>query len=440
MLGRSQLMDACRLLLTIFVMASPSESMEIQDWVQDQPLCEDCDMESFLLLEGEAFYSVPYIVKYLKQPLNVTWYKNAPKVEFISADVKDRVHYQDSALFLLDLVPEDSGVYVGRLVEPSGQCSNAFLNVTVFKTSYKNNSDVFYGKIQTSDMNQKVSCPQGVEKTCDDLKGNFTWYKNFTLIQGEHNPNLWIMKATRRDQGIYTCVCNFTYNNRTHISSGCRLLSVKESGGGASYNIMILSPTSEKQICDEGAKLKLSCSVFCGNNVDICEARWYINGKRIDHMDGYNQSTVMLVEPSGQCSNAFLNVKMSYKNNSNVFYGKIQTSDTNQKVSCPQIVKKTCDDLKGNFTWYKNFTLIQGEHNPNLWIMKATRRDQGIYTCVCSFTYNNRTHISSGSRLLSVKESGGGASYNIMILSPTSEKQICDEGAKLKLSCSVFCA
>ncbi|XP_055360847.1 uncharacterized protein LOC114847001 [Betta splendens] len=285
-----------RLLFVCLVVAITSiislNHSESQDWVQDQPLCENSDMESFLLLEGEAFYSVPYIVKYLKQPLNVTWYKNASKVEFISADVKDRVHYQDSALFLLDLVPEDSGVYVGRLVEPSGQCSNAFLNFTVFKTSYKNNSDVFYGKIQTSDTNQMLSCPQIVKKTCDDLKGNFTWYKNFTLIQGEHNPNLWIMKATRRDQGIYTCVCSFTYNNRTHISSGSRLLSMEESGG-ASYNIMILSPTSEKQICDEGAELKLNCSVLCGINVDICEARWYINGKRINHMDGYNQSTVI---------------------------------------------------------------------------------------------------------------------------------------------------
>lgn len=55
----------------------------------------------------------------------------------------------------------------------------------------------------------------------------------------------------------------------------------------------------------------------------------------------------------------------------------------------------------------QDFNLLQGNHEDNLRIDSATKQHEGIYTCICTWTHNNKVYNSSGSRELIFK--GGGA-------------------------------
>lgn len=91
-----------RVSLRLWWSPSNSNTAELQ--------CEDFTLETFLLLEGEAFYFVPYFLK--DKQYNVTWHKN--KTEPISTDKNQPVHYSGSTLLFLNLHTEDSGFYTGR--------------------------------------------------------------------------------------------------------------------------------------------------------------------------------------------------------------------------------------------------------------------------------------------------------------------------------------
>lgn len=77
-----------------------------------EPPCEEYKMGSRVLLEGEACYYVPYTLLNSHLPKEeFTWYKSNSN---ISTDKIKRIHYQGHALFLLNALPEDSGVYTAR--------------------------------------------------------------------------------------------------------------------------------------------------------------------------------------------------------------------------------------------------------------------------------------------------------------------------------------
>ncbi|XP_026233191.1 interleukin-1 receptor-like 1 [Anabas testudineus] len=280
-----ELMDALRLFLLIIVMTSASECSETT-----KPPCDDYNMEYFNLLEGESFYFVPYVFYDISTIPHeeFTWYKNNSKVELISSDEKDRIHHHGGALFFLNLHPEDSGLYTARQTLQSGECSNYYVKVTVFRTSDKNNSKLLYGHIKNSDVNKLIPCPHPVKKTCKVFKGNFTWYKNFTPLQGEHEDHLRVNNAKKKDEGIYTCVCSWTHNQKVYNSSAARRLQMKERV--IRPKIEILFPMNKEQFAAEGAGIKLNCSVLCGAGENNCHASWDVNGKPVNQMPGYNQT------------------------------------------------------------------------------------------------------------------------------------------------------
>ncbi|XP_071337516.1 interleukin-1 receptor-like 1 [Trachinotus anak] len=277
-------MDASRLLLLIFVVMSTSECSETAD-----PLCVDKDKVSRYLPEGEAFY---HKFDDQNEPTHeeLTWYKNNSKIEYISSDEKERVHYHGGELFFLNLLPEDSGIYTARRIKPSGECKNYIIEVDVFDASDRRNPDYFYGDTESSDKNIKVPCPEPVTKTCDRFGGNFTWYKNFSLLQGNHLAELWVKNAIKDHEGIYTCICTWTHNHKVYNSSASRMLIVHEL---EAHDCEILSPINMEQFADEGYGIKLNCSVFCGTNVNHdCQADWV----PVNQKDGYNQTTKLVIE------------------------------------------------------------------------------------------------------------------------------------------------
>lgn len=75
-------------------------------------MCEDHDLESFNLFEGEAF---------LFQPLDIDtdlheikWYQSASEPVPISTEENESIHYHGKDLFFLRVQLEDAGVYFAQ--------------------------------------------------------------------------------------------------------------------------------------------------------------------------------------------------------------------------------------------------------------------------------------------------------------------------------------
>uniref|UniRef100_A0A3B4WZM0 TIR domain-containing protein n=1 Tax=Seriola lalandi dorsalis TaxID=1841481 RepID=A0A3B4WZM0_SERLL len=126
-----------------------------------EPLCEDIELIRSHRLEGEA-YHVMFVFQNDLPHNETTWYKTDSKIEYISSDKKNRVHYHGGELFFLNLQPEDSGLY--------------------------------------TDFNL--------------LQGN------------NNLPTLWVKDADKNKEGIYTCMCTWPYNHKMYNSSGSRKLKV----------------------------------------------------------------------------------------------------------------------------------------------------------------------------------------------------------------------
>ncbi|XP_035460565.2 interleukin-1 receptor-like 1 isoform X2 [Scophthalmus maximus] len=284
------MMDASGLLLVIFAVMSTSECSETAE-----PQCNDSDQYPFYLLEGEAFYFVHLnLPKRNYSNEEVTWHRNNSRIENIY-DENERIHCHGGALFFLNLLIEDSGFYTARLIDQSGKCKNYNVKIEVFEASRRGSTPLLWGSIDTSSTNKRIPCPHPVEDTCEMFGGNYTWYKDFNLLQGNHEDNLRIDSATKQHEGIYTCICTWTHNNKVYNSSGSRELIFKEQA--AYLEVEILSPTNKEQFADEGFQIKLNCSVFCGINVKtVCDATWLINGVQVNQMDGYNQTTYGIME------------------------------------------------------------------------------------------------------------------------------------------------
>uniref|UniRef100_A0A3B3WXD8 TIR domain-containing protein n=1 Tax=Poecilia mexicana TaxID=48701 RepID=A0A3B3WXD8_9TELE len=108
----------------------------------------------------------------------------------------------------------------------------------------------------------------------------------------------------------------------------------------------------------------------------------------------------------------------------NLTYGAIRNSAQNINIPCPQPVKDTCKAFNGNFTWFKVreslITLFCENTSESLWVNNATKDDEDIYTCICTWTHNHKLYNSSGSRRLFVLMNG-----NYMLT--------------VKLNCTVYC-
>ncbi|KAM7380096.1 hypothetical protein PAMP_003413 [Pampus punctatissimus] len=282
-------MDPSRLLVLVLMVIFTSEYSGIS-----ASACEEYDVDQFQLPEGEGFYFVPSEVHgHNLTDEQFTWYRNSSLIKYISSDEKERVHYHGAALIFLNLSKEDSGFYTGQYKTTSGECDNYHVKIDVFKGRHRMNK-ALYGSVTTSDMNQRIRCPDPVRETCKLLSGNFTWYKDFTISQNSHGPDLWIYNSTKNDEGIYTCICTWKHNHKVYNSSASRELTVLEVQ--SHRNPEILSPTTKEQFAIEGSEIKLNCSVYCGINVlQSCKASWHVNGKPFNKTYGYSQITTSVM-------------------------------------------------------------------------------------------------------------------------------------------------
>ncbi|XP_010776190.1 interleukin-1 receptor type 2-like [Notothenia coriiceps] len=126
---------------------------------------------------------------------------------------------------------------------------------------------------------------------------------------------------------------------------------------------------------------------------------------------------------SGKCTNYTIRVYVLKK----FVFEPIINSDITKKVRCPSHVSHTCTTLRGELTWNKDNKTLHGQNEYTLWVENAKKKDEGIYTCVCTWTHNGKKYNTSGHRNLTVQ--GVKVSYRkLQIISPTNEEQLADEG------------
>ncbi|KAL3055923.1 hypothetical protein OYC64_018594 [Pagothenia borchgrevinki] len=137
---------------------------------------------------------------------------------------------------------------------------------------------------------------------------------------------------------------------------------------------------------------------------------------------------------SGKCINYTLRVNVLKK----FVYDPINNSDITKKVTCPNHIRRTCATLSGKVTWNKDNKTLHGQNEYTLWVDNANKTDEGIYTCVCTWTHNGKKYNTSGHRSLIVQ--GDKVAYHhLVIISPTDKEQSADEGVGIKLYCKVYC-
>lgn len=52
------------------------------------------------------------------------------------------------------------------------------------------------------------------------------------------------------------------------------------------------------------------------------------------------------------------------------------------------------------FSSLQDFKPLEGENKYDLWIRDASKKDEGVYTCVCTWMHSQSVYRSSGSRRL----------------------------------------
>ncbi|XP_062421141.1 interleukin-1 receptor-like 1 [Pungitius pungitius] len=286
-------MDASRLVLLVFVVgaASKPSGSAIQCLVEDE--------ETYSLSEGEALYFVPYLLKYpqVPQEQNITWTRktsNNEEEEDIPTEENQSLYSDGKALFLFSARLNDSGLYTAM---NSGSCGHCFLyvvKITVFKKSNETVKELFYGSIGNSNVNKEIKCPEPVQFTCDQLRGNLSWWKDFKSMKGEHRDHLW----TTADEGVFTCVCSWTHGGVEYQSLG--FMRLQRTEPKQHRNPEIIDPANEQQFAEEGVGIKLKCSVLCGTNVNHCDciASWHPGGVSPSRVAEYDQNTKTFTQDS----------------------------------------------------------------------------------------------------------------------------------------------
>ncbi|KAM8750091.1 interleukin-1 receptor type 1 [Acanthopagrus schlegelii] len=297
-------MDPFRLLFLIFTLMSPSECSE-----PAKLQCVESDKEPFVLLEGEAFYVMPYDLTETYYPdEEFTWYKND---SLISNDESKNVHYHGGALYFLNVSAEDSGFYHARRNDSSGKCSNHYVIIEVVDDI----NQALYAAEENSFGSLLIYCPNTVTVICDVFKGKLSWMKDFKLLQGQNEDPLWIENKSKEDAGIYTCTCTWEHNHRVYKSSGSRRF--KPENSTHHHLPVIISPAEKEIFADEGYGITLNCTVLCGIDVELdCHAHWEpVNGTAFDDRHGYHVNpSVVNKEKHNVYATAFLTIdKVSSK-------------------------------------------------------------------------------------------------------------------------------
>uniref|UniRef100_A0A4W6DUE7 TIR domain-containing protein n=1 Tax=Lates calcarifer TaxID=8187 RepID=A0A4W6DUE7_LATCA len=243
-------------------MATCNSHLHAELLILSESQCENYENKSFVLQEGEAFYFMPDDFEDNPPAGQFTWYKtntmNNSKIESISFDEKERIHYHGGAIFFLNLLSEDSGIYTHVVIQIL-KCSHSI--------------DI--------PLSPSVVFPNSCHVTLFEKFFNFTVWDFFcpgcrTSVFFKANMQLTcgLKMLSKIMRASTPCICTWTHNHTVYNTSGSRWLKVKGERAFSGYGI------------------KLNCSVFCGTNAKReCNASWRINGVPFNGWkQGYSQN------------------------------------------------------------------------------------------------------------------------------------------------------
>ncbi|XP_056127346.1 interleukin-1 receptor-like 1 [Rhinichthys klamathensis goyatoka] len=264
------------LLLTESVLVSYQSNSTVQ--------CELMgNRKSVRVRAGESLYfPCPNAVCYEDtEGTSYDWLKNLSRtnqIERIGTEESERVHYHQSALYILWLTPDDTGRYITRWWYEKDKCDEYETDIVVYEEFH---TDLLYFT-PPEEKASAIYCP-----VCEKQQAAFIWYKNFSLIPNQESKNvLRIRNSSKESKGIYTCVCTWEHNGLKHNTSGHRRLIIKDQSAN-NPPVFQLPVNNSIVITDVGTELILVCSVVfvC----DGCPVRWERNETTLSEEDGYKQ-------------------------------------------------------------------------------------------------------------------------------------------------------
>uniref|UniRef100_A0A3B4DMT6 TIR domain-containing protein n=1 Tax=Pygocentrus nattereri TaxID=42514 RepID=A0A3B4DMT6_PYGNA len=230
-----------------------------------------CKLENISVIQGEAL-RCPCANNYCSQETNhttISWFKNGSDgIEKISTDESARVHHHGPDLYILPLIVNDTGLYITRWWETEENCNEFEIYIEV---SEEFHTDQLYKDLSEEPGDVHISCP-----VCENQNKTLIWYKDFHLIPGQSEEYLYIPNFSKKDEGIYTCLCTWEHNGRKYNTSGSRPLLIT----GILCTQTKAPHTDVINLFDTlyGSKVELSCSAFFGFNVkDYCSVSWFRN-------------------------------------------------------------------------------------------------------------------------------------------------------------------
>nr|XP_023687487.1 interleukin-1 receptor-like 2 isoform X2 [Paramormyrops kingsleyae] len=277
------------------------------------------------VIQGEAVRLPPY---------NLTnteyfWYRNET---LISSAAGQRVFCQAGYLFFLPVLHNDSGVY--RLTTKQRDSLN--ITVQVYDEEPFNQTLLYKSVFGLAATNPSVNCPTAVWMLCQDVRGSFTWYKDFIHKPKRSTKYFQIFNASKEHEGIYTCPGPVTYPPSFRFPTN----GTAETG-------------------ELGSPKKMVCKVSFGYCQEDCEVGWKINGadpqKHMVHKD-----------KTANCTNSRFIMETSWeKENDMTIYKAVLT-----------ICKVTMEDFQTKF-WCVAET-------PNRWefVTVSLRISETMYKCL----------------------------------------------------------
>ncbi|XP_076854518.1 interleukin-1 receptor-like 1 isoform X2 [Brachyhypopomus gauderio] len=271
------MISAC--FLAELVMTSPFTNSTVQCELQDT-------YQEVMAVTGEGLY-LPCPNLKCSSELNaslISWFKNNSNgIQQIPVEETSRVHHHGAVLYILPLAINDTGRYITRWWYEHDKCDEYETDVVVYGEFH---TDQLYRNFSEQTATVEMLCP-----VCENQEKNLTWYKDFHLIPGQTEEILRVRHTSKKDDGIYTCVCSWEHHGHTYKSSGSHQLQIVEPA--RSYPPRILSPPNNSiEFTDLGAELVLKCSVFFGTNVkDQLTILWVRNDTRLVGVKGYSYYT-----------------------------------------------------------------------------------------------------------------------------------------------------
>ncbi|XP_062861478.1 interleukin-1 receptor type 1 [Trichomycterus rosablanca] len=212
----------------------------------------------------------------------ISWFKNQSDGLWpITTEESSRIHYHGAVLYFLPLTLNDTGRYITRWFDDD-ECDDYETDIVVYEEFHP---DQLYGNFKERTGFVPLDCTM-----CNNQKKRVTWYKDFLPISKE-SEKIQVFLNSKKDEGIYTCLCEWEHNNQSYNSSMSFKLQIKESTVRFLPTIQYPINNSVK-LTDLGSQVKLNCLVFFGLNVqDYCYVYWVRNNTKLDSEHGYSSHT-----------------------------------------------------------------------------------------------------------------------------------------------------